>query len=211
MGRANPKSETTPRRRTTVGPFRRLAPCGLGPKFAAGGTEGDESGQAAFFRPIFCGRQTSGATGQARRPLLSPRRLPAGFPGPAGRPALGCSGGRSPFLASVIRLVAVRREGKVFTVIPIIARLVRRWARPLLLVGLLSWLAPSGWAAADDDRTGLLREQIHTLETMVAQAKDAGEKASLGQKLQRVREELSVLEEQEALEARERGLRENAE
>jgi small-conductance mechanosensitive channel len=46
---------------------------------------------------------------------------------------------------------------------------------------------------------------------MVSQAKDAGEKASLGQKLQRLREELSVLVEQEALEVRERGLRESVE
>lgn len=95
--------------------------------------------------------------------------------------------------------------------IPITPGFLWRRVRPLFLFGLLTWLAAPAGAAADDGRTTLLREQIHTLETMVTQAKDAGEKSSLEQKLRRLRDELSVLEEQEELETRERGLRESIE
>jgi small-conductance mechanosensitive channel len=109
------------------------------------------------------------------------------------------------------RLVAVWRAASVVRVTPIASWLARRCGWPLVLAGLLAWCAAPLSVAADDQRSTLLREQIHTLEAMVAQAKDAGEKASLGQKLQRLRDELSVLGEQEELEAKERGLRETVE
>jgi hypothetical protein len=55
----------------------------------------------------------------------------------------------------------------------------------------------------------LLQEQILTLETVVAAATDKGEKTRLEEKLQRLRQELSIVQERQALEAREQSLRDD--
>ncbi len=78
--------------------------------------------------------------------------------------------------------------------------------RRLLAAGLILCLAVRLGAAADDERAAGLKEQIHTLETVVAGAKNAGEKTRLEVQLQRLRQELSVLESRQILESRERAL-----
>ncbi|HWA08571.1 MAG TPA: mechanosensitive ion channel domain-containing protein [Opitutaceae bacterium] len=77
--------------------------------------------------------------------------------------------------------------------------------RLLFAAGLLSG-AMARLAGADDERAAGLKEQIRTLETVVAGAKNAGEKTRLEVQLQRLRQELSVLESRQILEAREREL-----
>jgi small-conductance mechanosensitive channel len=83
------------------------------------------------------------------------------------------------------------------------------FVRPLLVLGLFLGLAAHGSWAADDPRAANLREQIRTLETVVAQANDPDEKARLDEKLQRLRQELAVLAERDALEAQERALQDS--
>lgn len=75
----------------------------------------------------------------------------------------------------------------------------------LLLALGLAWCAGVR-GAPDDDRVAGLNEQIRTLETVVAQAKDASEKSRLDEKLQRLRQELKILQERQELEAQERAL-----
>jgi small-conductance mechanosensitive channel len=60
---------------------------------------------------------------------------------------------------------------------------------------------------AADDRMVNLREKITTLEGVVNSTKNAAEKGRLEETLQRLRRELSVLEERQAIEDRERQLR----
>ena len=55
----------------------------------------------------------------------------------------------------------------------------------------------------------LLQQQILTLDTVVAAATDKGEKTRLEEKLQRLRQELSIVQERQALEAREQSLRDD--
>ncbi len=110
---------------------------------------------------------------------------------------------------ALIRLEAFSRRRRLERMKPSAPGLLWRCVRPLLVIGLLAWFAPFGASSPDDQREALLREQIQTLETLVAQAKDAGEKARLGEKLQRLRQELSVLGERQELEARERDLQES--
>lgn len=109
----------------------------------------------------------------------------------------------------MIRLVAVSARRNVGTVKPIAPRHLWWFAPPLLVLVASFCLARPAVAAADDQRAASLREQIQTLETVVVQAKDAGEKARLEDKLQRLRQELSVLGERQELEARERALQES--
>jgi small-conductance mechanosensitive channel len=59
-------------------------------------------------------------------------------------------------------------------------------------------------AAQVDDRQANLREKINTLQGVVNATNNAGEKARLGETLQRLRRELEVLDERQAIEARER-------
>jgi small-conductance mechanosensitive channel len=78
----------------------------------------------------------------------------------------------------------------------------------------LGWIAlTAGFsslaAAPDDDRATVLMEQVRTLETVVGNAKDASEKTRLEDKLARLRQELKILQDREALEARERALQTN--
>ncbi|MDB6092676.1 MAG: Transporter, small conductance mechanosensitive ion channel (MscS) family [Verrucomicrobia bacterium] len=75
-----------------------------------------------------------------------------------------------------------------------------------LLAGLLVGLFSQSLPAAADERSASLREQVRTLETLAAQAKNPREKARLEEKKQRVNEELAVLDERQSLEARERAL-----
>ncbi len=84
-------------------------------------------------------------------------------------------------------------------------------ARTLSLVALLLCLVPSEAKAADDPRITSLREQIHTLETLVAQAPNAAEKAHLEEKLDRSRQELGVITERQELESRAQALRDGRE
>ncbi|HWA85974.1 MAG TPA: mechanosensitive ion channel domain-containing protein [Opitutus sp.] len=83
-----------------------------------------------------------------------------------------------------------------------------RPARRGVLVALLFALAGCVGAAGapDDDRVAGLNEQIRTLEAVVAGTKDASEKARLGEKVQRLQQELKILQERQELEARERAL-----
>lgn len=60
--------------------------------------------------------------------------------------------------------------------------------------------------AATEDRETNLREKIATLETVVNSTKNASEKGRLEETLQRLRRELAVLEERQAIEVRERQL-----
>ena len=64
-------------------------------------------------------------------------------------------------------------------------------------------------AAPDDDRVTALNEQIHTLETVVASTKDASGKARLEEQLQRLQQELKILRDRQALDAREHVLQAN--
>lgn len=59
----------------------------------------------------------------------------------------------------------------------------------------------------DDERIAELREQVQAMEGIVQAAKNASEKAKLGVKLQRQREELKILEERQAIETRQKALR----
>ena len=60
------------------------------------------------------------------------------------------------------------------------------------------------FAALDDDRITGLSEQVHTLETVVAATKDPSEQARLTEKLNRLHEELRILQERQDLDAKER-------
>jgi small-conductance mechanosensitive channel len=71
------------------------------------------------------------------------------------------------------------------------------------MAGLLVFATFAG-AAQVDDRLANLREKIDTLEGVVNSTANAGEKARLGETLQRLRRELEVLDERQAIEARER-------
>jgi small-conductance mechanosensitive channel len=82
-----------------------------------------------------------------------------------------------------------------------------RVARTLSYTGLLLCAFRTNAAPADDQRISSLREQIHTLETMVAQAPNPAEKARLGEKLDRSRQELAVITERQELESRAQALR----
>ena len=84
-------------------------------------------------------------------------------------------------------------------------------ARLLSLAGLLLCVVPPSARAADDPRVTSSQEQIHTLETMVAQAPNAGEKARLEEKLDRSRQELAVITERQDLESRAQALRDSRE
>jgi small-conductance mechanosensitive channel len=66
--------------------------------------------------------------------------------------------------------------------------------------------APPLRAAHDDERAANLQEQIRTLTVVVDAAKTPAEKSRLDEKLQRLREELQILQSRQALEARERAL-----
>jgi small-conductance mechanosensitive channel len=110
---------------------------------------------------------------------------------------------------SEIQLVAPRPWPSVERVLPPAPRHLSAFFRPLLVLGLVLGLVAHAVAAADDQRIASLRDQIHTLETMVAQAANPSEKARLDEKLQRLRQELAVLGERDALEARERALQDS--
>ena len=82
-----------------------------------------------------------------------------------------------------------------------------RW--PLLVAWLL--IITPAFAALDDDRITGLSEQVHTLESVVAATKDPSEKARLTEKLNRLHEELRILQERQELDAKERALKTNRE
>lgn len=60
--------------------------------------------------------------------------------------------------------------------------------------------------AGDDERISDLQEQIRTLENVIANSKNTGERARLESKLQRFKQEFGILQERQAIEARERSL-----
>ena len=64
----------------------------------------------------------------------------------------------------------------------------------------------SARAARDDERVASLQEQIRTLQTVVDSAKNPQEKQRLDNRLKRLNEELSILQQRQQLEARERDL-----
>jgi small-conductance mechanosensitive channel len=109
----------------------------------------------------------------------------------------------------VIRLVAAFSSRNVNTVRQIVPQPLRRAFRSLSLAGFLLCFAIQHAAAADDPRLASLREQISTLETMVAQTANSGEKAHLQEKLDRSRQELAVITERQDLESRAEALRES--
>ena len=61
-------------------------------------------------------------------------------------------------------------------------------------------------AARDDERVASLQEQVRTLQTVVDSAKNPQEKLRLETRLKRLSEELSILQQRQQLEARERDL-----
>jgi small-conductance mechanosensitive channel len=61
-------------------------------------------------------------------------------------------------------------------------------------------------AARDDERVAALQEQMRTLQTVVDSAKNPQEKQRLETRLKRLNEELSILQQRQQLEARERDL-----
>lgn len=68
-------------------------------------------------------------------------------------------------------------------------------------------VAIGAFGAATDERAANLREKISTLEGVVSATKNAAEKSRLDESLQRLRRELALLDERQAIEARERQLR----
>jgi small-conductance mechanosensitive channel len=84
---------------------------------------------------------------------------------------------------------------------------LRRLSRIACAVIVLSalWTAPSR-AAQKNDRVAQLQTDIHSLETLVASSKDSGEKSRLETKLNRLRQEVAVLEQQQEIEEREHAL-----
>ena len=64
-------------------------------------------------------------------------------------------------------------------------------------------------AAHDDERVAGLQEQIRTLENVIASSTNTGERARLESRLQRLHQELNILTERQALEAREKTLSED--
>ncbi len=87
----------------------------------------------------------------------------------------------------------------------------RQIARTLSIAALALCLFATEARAADDQRITSLREQIHTLETLVAEAPNAAEKAHLEEKLDRSRQELAVISERQELESRAQALRDGRE
>ncbi|MEO6568102.1 MAG: mechanosensitive ion channel domain-containing protein [Opitutaceae bacterium] len=73
------------------------------------------------------------------------------------------------------------------------------------LVGLTVSSAVFG-APADEERSINLRERIKTLEGVIETTKAAGDKTKLSEQLQRLQRELALLDERQAIEARERQL-----
>lgn len=73
-----------------------------------------------------------------------------------------------------------------------------------MIAGL--FVLTTAWATPDEDRVAGLNEQIHTLETVVAGTKESSEKNRLNEKLQRLQQELKILRERAALDAREKAL-----
>lgn len=63
-----------------------------------------------------------------------------------------------------------------------------------------------GFSATDDDRITALKEQVHTLENVIASSNNTNERSRLESKLQRLNQELSILQEQQALDERQRNL-----
>lgn len=60
---------------------------------------------------------------------------------------------------------------------------------------------------SDDERIAELKEQVQAMDGIVQAAKNASEKARLEAKLQRNREELKILEDRQAIEARQKALK----
>ena len=75
----------------------------------------------------------------------------------------------------------------------------------VVVAGFMLFTVLAG-AAQVDERATNLREKIVTLESVVNSTNNAAEKAKLGETLQRLRRELEVLEERQAIEERERQL-----
>ncbi len=81
-----------------------------------------------------------------------------------------------------------------------------RILRVVLCLFLSGFTAAGLHAARDDERVARLNDQIKTLESVVNGTKNEGEKARLDTKLQRLRQELGILQERHAIEAQQRAL-----
>jgi small-conductance mechanosensitive channel len=67
-------------------------------------------------------------------------------------------------------------------------------------------LCVAAFAARDDERISRLQEQIQTLDGVVNATKNAGEQTRLEARLQRLRQELSILQDRQVIDARQRAL-----
>lgn len=86
----------------------------------------------------------------------------------------------------------------------------RQFSRTVLLLTLSFGLAASpARADRDDERIVNLRNDISALEGVVNQTKSESEKARLDTKLQRLREELAILAERQAIDSQQKALEEN--
>jgi small-conductance mechanosensitive channel len=77
----------------------------------------------------------------------------------------------------------------------------------LFLLAVVVAAAAPVRAARDDERIAQLKEEIHTLEAVVADKANAAEHSGLDRRLDMLREELSILEKRQDLENEEMGLR----
>jgi small-conductance mechanosensitive channel len=88
--------------------------------------------------------------------------------------------------------------------IPQAWRAAGRWSLFALVLIFVS--APAAHAQRDDERMDHLKDQIRQLEIVVTGTKSPGEKTRLDEKLQRLKQELAILEQRQTLESRERAL-----
>ncbi len=77
------------------------------------------------------------------------------------------------------------------------------------MVSLSALMSHRALASRDDDRVNQLQTEIQSIEQLVAKSKDNGEKTRLENKLNRLHQEVSVLQEQQKIEERERALAED--
>ena len=78
--------------------------------------------------------------------------------------------------------------------------------RALVFALMVFVAAVPAHAARDDERVASLQEQVRTLQTVVDSAKNPQEKLRLENRLKRLNEELSILQQRQQLEVRERDL-----
>jgi len=88
---------------------------------------------------------------------------------------------------------------------------IRRWRIWLALLGVGLGAVSIGRAQGEDDRIAFLKEQIQAMDRVVAATKDPDEKQRLQTKLQRMQQEMGILQERQAIGLQERALQETRE